>query len=186
MIQPPGNPGGLFYFKPTMKKPNAQNPSTIFSIYAEDKKGLLGQLLIYFNRKGYTVHSLNAARTDISDLVLITIEADVPAAELPPFTERLKKVIEVYAVHSLCLQGGLNKLAFFRLALPVMASAQWQAILQYGATISSITGDTLVITKAGSDDLLSKLYAALEGPYLQAFCKSPLIVEENLVPFDAL
>lgn len=161
-------------------------PSTIFSIYAEDKKGLLGQLLIYFNRKSYTVHSLNAARTDISDLVLITIEADVPVAELMPFTERLKKMIEVYAIHSLCRQGGLNKLAFFRLAMPVMETAQWQAILQYGATISSISNETVMVTKVGSDDLLDKIYAALEGPYLLAFCKSPLIVEENLLPFEQL
>jgi len=169
-----------------MKKTNAQTSTTIFSIYAEDKKGLLGQLLIYFNRKGYEVISLNAARTDISDLVLVTIEAIVPVSELPPFTERLKKVIEVYAVHTLCTLSGLNKLAFFRLAMPVMETAQWQAVQQYGATISSISGDAVVVTKAGSDELLGRLYAALDGPYLLAFCKSPLIVEESLVPFEAL
>ena len=58
-----------------MKKASTTNP-TIFSIYAEDKKGLVGQVLIYFNRKSYELISLNVARTDISDLVMLTIEAD--------------------------------------------------------------------------------------------------------------
>jgi acetolactate synthase-1/3 small subunit len=87
--------GGLFYFIPIMKK--ASNPFNqfIFAIYAEDKKGLVGQVLIYFNRCSYDVKSMNVSRTDISDLVLITLEAEVPEPAIKPFTERLKKIIEV-------------------------------------------------------------------------------------------
>lgn len=55
-----------------MKKASKTKP-TIFSIYAEDKKGLLGQTLIHFNKKSYEVISLNIARTDISGLVMLTI-----------------------------------------------------------------------------------------------------------------
>ncbi len=76
-----------------MKKPNKINQQTIFAIYAEDKKGLIGQILVYFNLKSYDVSSLNVACTDISDMVLITLKATVPLNDLQPFTERLKKII---------------------------------------------------------------------------------------------
>ncbi|WP_100341181.1 hypothetical protein [Mucilaginibacter auburnensis] len=61
----------------------------IFSIYARDKKGLIGELMVYFNRKNFPLKGINVARTDLSDLVLITIEACLPVPELLPFSHRL-------------------------------------------------------------------------------------------------
>ncbi len=83
-----------------MRKPTKNQLPTIFSIYAEDKKGLVGQVLVHFNKKNYEVISLNVARTDISDLVMLTLEAIVPAPDLLPFAERIKKIVEVYAVQT--------------------------------------------------------------------------------------
>jgi acetolactate synthase-1/3 small subunit len=67
-----------------MKKANHPNNQFIFAIHAEDKKGLIGQILIYFNRSSYNVQSMNVSRTDISDLVLITLEAEVPETAYRP------------------------------------------------------------------------------------------------------
>src|SRR5258708_34410879 len=97
-----------------MNKPAKHDQTTIFAIYAGDKKGLVGQILIHFNKKSYDVQSLNVARTDISDLVLMTLEAVVPAQELRPFTERIKKIIEVYAVTTYA--ESLKKTGFYRMA----------------------------------------------------------------------
>ena len=168
-----------------MKKP-ANNPQTIFAIYAEDKKGLIGQILIYFNRKSYDVSSLNVARTDISDLVLITLEADVPGADLKPFTERLKKIIEVYAITTYDGRHQLKKSGFYRMNIIALNTELWQLIGTYGAQLSSIGTDTFVISKTGSDHDLQQLYNHLEGPQLLGFCKSGLIMEESLVPFELL
>ncbi len=160
--------------------------TTIFSIYAEDKKGLIGQVLVYFNRKSYDVSSLNVARTDISDLVLITLEAAVPDQQLGPFTERLKKIIEVYAVHTYADGEGLKKAGFYRMAIEGLNNTLWALIGKYGAQLSSMGGNSFVICKTGSDSDLEELYRKLEGPFLLGFCKSGLIVEESLVPFEAL
>lgn len=81
-----------------MKKQTTQ--LTIFSIYAADRKGIVGQVLIHFNNKRYDVVSLNVARTDISDVVLLTLEASIPADALGPFIERLKRIVEVYRVRT--------------------------------------------------------------------------------------
>jgi acetolactate synthase-1/3 small subunit len=169
-----------------MKKPNETNPQTIFAIYAGDKKGLIGQVLVYFNRKSYDVSSLNVARTDISDLVLITLEAIVPAKDLLPFTERLKKIVEVYAISTYDDRHCLKKTGFYRLAIPALNNELWQLIGTYGAVLSSMGADTFVICKTGSDEDLQQLYARLEGPHLLGFCKSGLIMEESLVPFEQL
>lgn len=166
-----------------MKKANPTN-QTIFSIYAEDKKGLLGQILLHFNKKGYDVRSLNVARTDISDLVLLTIEAVVPADELQPFTCRLKKIVEVYAIQTYA--DCLKKTVFFRLDTAALNSELWLMIGKYGAFLSSLGKNTFVVSKTGSDGDLDELYGKLEGPHLLGFCKSGLIVEESLVPFEDL
>ncbi len=166
-----------------MKKAIATNP-TIFSIYAEDKKGLVGQILIHFNKRSYDVRSLNVARTDISDLVMLTIEAVIPATDLAPFTQRLNKIIEVYAVKTYA--DNLRKTGFYRLAAPALSNDLWLLIDKYGAALSSMGADTFVICKTGSDKDLEELYERLEGPNLLGFCKSGLIVEDSLVPFTEL
>lgn len=62
----------------------------------------------------------------------------------------------------------------------------WQLIGKYGAHLCSIGESTFVVTKSGSDDDLDELYRRLESPYLLGFCKSGLIAEESLVPFEVL
>lgn len=169
-----------------MKKATNPQNQYIFALYAEDKKGLVGQVLIYFNRSSYDVKSMNVSRTDISDLVLITLEAEVPEAALLPFKEKLKKIIEVYAVTSYPAGEGLKKTGFYRLAIQALNPQLWSLMARYGAVLSSMGEASLVICKTGSDGDLAELYGLLEGPYLLGFCKSGLIVEESLVPFEQL
>jgi len=166
-----------------MKKANTAN-QTIFSIYAEDKKGLVGQILLHFNKKSYDVISLNVARTDISELVLLTIEAVVPAADFRPFIERLKRIVEVYAIQTYA--DCLKKTGFFRLNTVALNSELWLMIGKYGAYISAMGKTTFVVSKTGTDRDLNELYGKLEGPHLLGFCKSGLIVEESLMPFEEL
>lgn len=169
-----------------MKKLKENYPQTIFAIYAEDKKGLIGQLLIYFNRKSYAVNTLNVSRTDISDLVLITLEATIPENDLLPFAERLKKIIEVYAITTYDSHHNLKKTGFYRMSKAALDNNLWHLIGKYGAALSSMGKDTFVINKTGSDDDLNELYEKLEGRYLLGFCKSGLIMEDCLVPFEEL
>jgi acetolactate synthase-1/3 small subunit len=169
-----------------MKKPTTPADLFIFSIYANDKKGLVGQILIYFNRISYNVVSMNVSRTDISDLVLITIEAEVPSASLKPFRERLKKIIEVYSVKTYLAGEGLKKIGFYRLSTKALNKDLWNLMTKYGAVLSSIEENSLVINKTGQDKDIEELYRLLDGPHLLGFCKSGLIVEECLAPSETL
>jgi acetolactate synthase small subunit len=167
-----------------MKKPAKNQSPTTFSIYAEDKKGLVGQIMSHFNKKSYDVISLSVARTDISNLVMVTIEAVLPVNDLRPFIERLKKIIEVYTIHSYA--NNLKKTGFYRLTANALNNDLWSIIGKYGAQMSSMGENTFVISKTGSDNDLDDLYQKLEAPHLLGFCKSGLIMEESLMPFEEL
>ncbi|MBS1522276.1 MAG: hypothetical protein JST50_14845 [Bacteroidetes bacterium] len=169
-----------------MKKQSKTTSQFIFTVYAEDKRGLIGQLMVFFNRRYYDVHSLNVARTDISDLVMITIEATVPAPEVFTLQEKLKKIIEVHSVAVTPGEVGLKKTGFYRLSIDALGESLWQLLHKYGATLSSIDKDSLVISKTGQDKDLAELYSLLEGPSLLGFCKSALILESSLIPFEQL
>jgi len=169
-----------------MKKQSKSTNQFVFTVYAGDKRGLIGQLMVLFNRRYYDVSSLNVARTAISDLVMITIEVTLPAYEVVTLQGKLKKVIEVYSVTVTSGNVGLKKTGFYRLSTDVLDKHLWQLIQKYGATLSSIDKDSLVISKTGQDKDLAELYSLLDGPSLLGFCKSALIVESSLVPFEKL
>jgi len=52
--------------------------------------------------------------------------------------------------------------------------------------LSSMGGETFVVNKTGSDEDLDELYARLDDPHLLGFCKSGLIMDEKLVPYETL
>jgi acetolactate synthase-1/3 small subunit len=164
------------------KKANYPNGHCIIAIYAEDKKGILGEVLKFFNRKNYEVRSLNVSRTDINDLVLITMEAIVSPPELAPLLHRLEKIVEIYKACSFPTgDNGLDKVGFYRLSANVISTRFWSILQKYGAAVSSLGKKSLVIRKTGSDHDLEELYSQLEGPYLLGFCQSWLIAEDSLM-----
>lgn len=164
-----------------MKTPNTTTGRCIIAICAQDKKGLLGQILVLFNKRSYEVNSLNVSRTDINDLVMITAEATLPINELPLLLARLEKIVEVYrATGYLDGQANLDKVGFFRLSRSIDEPLFWSVLQKYGAVISSLGKNDVVIRKIGSDRDLLELYGKLDGPHLLGFCKSGLIAEESL------
>lgn len=142
--------------------------------------------MIFFSRRGFEVKSLNVARTDINDLVMITIEAIIPEYQLQPFVERIKKIVEVFIVATIANERGLKKMGFYRLSNTVIGAEFWAVVQKYGATLCSIKEDSVVIQKVGYDSDLHKLYEHLEGVHLLSFCKSALIVEDSLKSFEEL
>jgi acetolactate synthase small subunit len=74
-----------------MKRPQPnENDHCIITVYADDKKGLLGQILDMFNRRSYAINSLNVSRTDIREIVLITMEVKLPVKELETLLRKLR------------------------------------------------------------------------------------------------
>ncbi|MGN6639025.1 MAG: hypothetical protein ACTHJ8_08955 [Mucilaginibacter sp.] len=169
-----------------MKKQAKHNNQMIFCIYAADRKGLLGLLLIHFNRRYYDVNSLNVSRTDVSDMIMVTIEAAVPADEATILAEKLKKIIGVYSVVVYPSSTELKKAGFYRLSAEAQNNSFWHTIQRHGAILSFMGEGYMIVQKIGSDDDLDKLYSLLEGPHLTGFCRTALIVEQSLKPIEAI
>jgi acetolactate synthase-1/3 small subunit len=166
-----------------MRKSNSNETPYVITVYADDKKGLLAQLLMLFNRRDIPVHALNVARTDLNEVVLITLEVEMVATEVNPMLHKLKKIIEVYkAMAYLLLDMPLPKVGIYRIAAERMEPAFWLLLQKYGATLSGMGQASFLVQKTGSDQDLRALYEALEGPHLLAFCKSTLMAPETLVP----
>lgn len=163
------------------------NGKFIFSILSEDKKGLLNQITSVFNKKNYEIESLCVARTDIRNIVMITMEALVPAADLRNTLLRIERFIEVYRADAHCAeQNNLRKVAFFRVSKEIMTSNFWPVIQKYGASITGVFEDSLLLEKTGSDQDILELYNKLDGSYLLSFCKTALVLEKSMANMEGL
>jgi len=169
-----------------MKTPRTnENEHCIIAVYADDKKGLLAQLLNMLNRRNYTISSLNVSRTDIREIVLITIEVKLPLNVLQVLLRKIETIIEVYqAIAYMPDELVLNKVGFYRVTKQVMDDNFWLLLQKYGATVSKIFEHSLVIQKTGTDNDLNEFYNRLDGEHLLSFCKSGLIAEKSMMQLD--
>jgi acetolactate synthase small subunit len=168
-----------------MKTPRTnENEHCIIAVYADDKKGLLGQLLNMLNRRNYTISSLNVSRTDIRELVLITMEIKLPINQLPVLLRKIEGIVEVYQAIAYTDEPELNKVGFYRVTKQMMDDNFWLLLQKYGATVSKIFEHSLVIQKTGTDNDLNEFYNRLDGEHLLSFCKSGLIAEKSMIQLD--
>ncbi len=164
-----------------MKKLIRDEKLHVITVYAEDKKGLMAQLLMLLNRRDYPVLSLNVARTDVNELILITMEVILPQNELTAILRKMERIIEVYkAIGYQENDMPLSRVGIYRVASERLDAALWTLLQKYGATLSGMAENSFLIQKTGSEKDLSALYEALEGPHLLAFCKSSLMSPESL------
>lgn len=163
------------------------NGKFIISILSEDKKGLLNQITSVFNKKNYEIESLCVARTDIRNIVMITVEALLPSTDLQNTLFKLERFIEVYRADAHCAKAhSLRKVAFFRVSKEIMTSHSWSLIQKYGASITGVFEDSLLLEKTGTDADIQELYNKLDGSHLLSFCKTTLVLEESMSTMEGL
>ncbi|WPV01644.1 acetolactate synthase small subunit [Mucilaginibacter sp. cycad4] len=162
-------------------------PTKVITVYAEDKKGLLGQILMFLNRKDYPVHQVSAARTDIAHMVLITLEVSIPDDRLPLTIAKLENIIEVYHVSGFTgFEAELWQAGYFHFAKDFANSRFFALMQKHGATIAGVTTEGFVIQKTGTATDLEVFYNLLDGPGLISYCRNGLIVPESLKMLQSL
>jgi len=171
-----------------MKQDAKRNPETkkIVVIYADDKKGLLGHILMFFNRRDVMIGDINVAKTDIQDLVLITMEVQLHDGD-HYILNKLRNIIEVHHVHVYSAhEVELNKIAFFKLKNECLKTDIWVRLQKYGLVITEMLDDVFVVQKTGPEHDLDELYRQLDGVYLVGYCKSALVVPHSIRAVDLL
>jgi len=154
----------------------------IVTIKAEDRPGLLHLVTGVLNRKLIPLISLNAAPTDIHDIVLITMEIEASEKALQPLLYKLENIIEVFAVDAVpAAQASCLRAAYFKLDKAILDTPVKAAIQKYGAVIVNIYADGLLVSKYGSEVAIRQLYNELEGPHLLGFSQTGLIADSALI-----
>jgi acetolactate synthase small subunit len=155
-------------------------------VHADDKKGLLGQVLMFFNRRNIAICDMNIARTDIQNMVLITIEVQLLDCD-NYILNKLRNIIEVHRVDVYSTnEVQLNKIAFFTLKKECLKTDMWMRLQKYGLVITEMLDDVFVVQKTGAEHDLDELYRQLDGAYLVSYCKSALVVPQSMMAVDLL
>jgi acetolactate synthase-1/3 small subunit len=156
----------------------------IIAVYADDKKGLLNQLLMIINRKSYEVCSLNVSRTDMHDVVLIAMEVMLPPADVYFITQKMNNIIEVYKTISHPVEETqLLRIGQYKIAKNYLSSVA-HSLHRYGASITEILDDSFIIQRTGTAYDLNELLNYLDGEHLLSYCSSPLISGQSLISID--
>lgn len=156
--------------------------SYILTIKAEDRPGLIHLVTGMIERQQTAIKSLNAAPTDVHDIVAITIEVMISERALASLALKLEKIIEVNSVKAakydqvICL-----RVAYFKLSKAFLENPQKSALQKYGAVIINWSTDTLLVAGYGSDITIRHLYNELEGPHLLGFTQTGLISDTALM-----
>ena len=154
----------------------------LLTLKAEDRPGLLHLVIGMIEKKLIKIQSLNAAQTDIHDIILITIEINATESDLTTLALKLENIVEVFAVEAVkydkavCLRA-----AYFKLAKSILESPKAIALSTYDAVIVQFYPETILVAKYGTDATIRKLYNALDGPDLLGFSQTGLIADSKLI-----
>jgi acetolactate synthase small subunit len=145
----------------------------VLTIKADNRPGLLHLVTGMINRRLVEIESLNAAKTDVRSIVLITIELHVSEKALTPLLLKLENIIEVYTVEAMKLNEAIcQRSAWFKMAKTFLGTPLASALQKYGAAIVNLYPDAVLISKSGCDADIRNLYNQLEGPHLLGFSQS--------------
>jgi acetolactate synthase small subunit len=154
----------------------------LLTLKAEDRPGLLHLVTGIPNKKQIPIISLNAAPTDIHDIVLITMEIEASEKALTPLLFKLENIVEVFEVEAIeSVKASCLRAAYFRLDKAALDGPLKPALQKHGAVIANLYPDAILVSKFGSDMAIRTLYNELEGPHLLGFSQTGLIVDSALI-----
>jgi len=161
------------------------NDHYVLTIKATDRPGLLHSITGIINRRLIPIVSVNAAPTDIHDIILITVELRISAKALAGLLLKLENIVEVFAAEATRYDEAISRRSvFFKLDQAILTSPQSDVISKWEAQFVSVQGGYVLIAASGSEQIIRRLYNELDGPYLVGFCQTGLIVDNCFLAGD--
>lgn len=148
----------------------------LLTIRTQDAPGVLSKILQIMSRRRLEVSGLTMSPSDIHDIVLTFIEADMFSNELKPVLLQIEKIIEVFTATGSAVDDLITqRLAFFKLDKNILQTEQGKNIYHYQAQIIDWQQETITISKVGNEVILREFYNKLDGPHLIGFIQSGLM-----------
>jgi acetolactate synthase-1/3 small subunit len=161
------------------------NEKFIITIKAENRPGLVGQITALLNRKQLNMESMSAAKTDISSVIMISIELMINGGTVRPLIHKLQNIIEIYGVDVVnSSESVAQRVAYFKLSKELLNTPQCAVLKKSGLQLINFNRDAILLSKAGNENEIRLLYNQLEGPHLLGFMQSGLITDTLLIDND--
>lgn len=155
-----------------------QITSKVFSLSCENDKGVLPRIIGIFNRPGYDVITLSQSRTDVDEIILVSIEVAIPAAKLDHIVLQLNRIVGVLDVTFTI--GGVLQSAIYRIDFKTEMALIGDCLGRYQARPLMIHNEQLLIHQIGNETEIQNLYKELDGPQLIGFSQQPLPISQPL------
>ncbi|MCS3556881.1 MULTISPECIES: hypothetical protein [unclassified Sphingobacterium] len=152
-----------------MKKKNMT--SKLFTLNCKNQRDLLPEIISTMYQLGLEIETISQSRTDIPEIVLITIEVAMPGVLIDNTIINLKKIADVLDVT--ITFGSVLNAALFKISFDKNENI-WEILHRYNVRCISIENNTLLIHQIAKEGDIQRLYNALEGPGLISFSQLPL------------
>lgn len=156
------------------------NKNYILTVYAEEKRDVLSRVLLIFNKSGFTINYVNQSRTNISRMVLISLDVTLPKEKLNYVLRKIENIIEVHRAISHFSKKEKSIIAYYRVSKEFPLSDIFPKLKKLGATVNSLIDDSIILQAIGNEKSVSKIYKLLDGDNLLGFCKSRFMIHKNL------
>jgi acetolactate synthase small subunit len=152
-----------------MKKKNMT--SKLFTLNCKNQRDLLPDIISTMYQLGLEIETISQSRTDIPEIVLITIEVAMPGILIDNTLLNLKKIADVLDVT--ITFGSVLNAALFKISFDTNENI-WEILHRYNVRCVSMENNTLLIHQIAKEGDIQRLYNALEGPGLISFSQLPL------------
>jgi len=156
----------------------------IVTIKATNRQGLLHLVTGIVNRKLIEIDSLTAAKTDIDDIVLITMEINVSEKALTPLVQKIQHIIEVFDVEAQLKESTVTlRAAYFKFRKAFISAPNAALLSKHGAQVINLYPDAILVSKTGCEAEISQLYSLVANEHLLGFSQTGLIADSSLIEY---
>ena len=168
-----------------------------FTVYSENRIGILSRIAIIFSKRKINIESLNTSPSEIEGIHRFNIVIQETREVVKKLARQIEKQVEVLKVYfSTNDQIIWQELALYKVPTDVIAEkVEVERLLhQFGATAVVIRKDYTVFSVTGHKEETDRLVVALEPYSLIEFVRSARVAiiknsrgfHENLKEFEAL
>lgn len=136
-----------------------------FSVYVEDKPGVLNRIASLFRRRAFNIESLTVGHTETPGVSRMTILVNSDAQGAKRLEANLYKLVNVLRVHDLTgEQSVYRELVIIKVATttPEIRTHVLQLVDVFRARVVDVSSDSVIIETTGTEDKIEGLLEVLK------------------------
>jgi acetolactate synthase I/III small subunit len=145
------------------------------SAFTQNRSGVLHRLTAQFTRRKINIESLCVSETETKGISRFTISVKAEEELVQKIVAQISKIIEVVRVYyNVDEELIFREIALIKVLAPdaTLRAEVEEHALRYGASVSAVTEDFIVIEKTGLEQNIESIYRMLEKYEIVGFVRS--------------